>query len=90
VAHRTRKRSLEVAPTTLATFLADRKVTQLPLLIYSFTLRSAFTARSELRKVLFLALSVTILFVSEVSREPLNGFAPNSQEDVFGPSLGRV
>ena len=36
------------------------------------------TARSELRKVLFLALSVT-LFVYEISREPLNGFAPNSQ-----------
>ena len=34
---------------------------------------------SELRKVLFLALSVTFLFVYEISREPLNGFAPNSQ-----------
>jgi len=45
-----------------------------------------FTARSELRKVLFLALSVTFLFVYEMSREPLNGFAPNSHmEDVFGP-----
>jgi len=32
------------------------------------------TARSELRKVLFLALSVTFLFVHEISR-----FAPNSQ-----------
>jgi len=38
-----------------------------------------FTARGELRKVLFLALSVTFLFVREISREPLNGFAPNSQ-----------
>jgi len=38
-----------------------------------------FTARSELREVLFLALSVTFLFVYEISREPLNGFAPNSQ-----------
>ena len=37
-----------------------------------------FTAHSELRKVLFLALSVTFLFVYEISREPLNGFAPNS------------
>jgi len=37
------------------------------------------TARSELRKVLFLALSVTFLFVYEISREPLNGFAPNLQ-----------
>jgi len=37
------------------------------------------TARSELRKVLFWALSVIfILFVYEISREPLNGFAPNS------------
>ena len=33
------------------------------------------TARSELRKVLLLALSVTFLFVSEISRELLNGFA---------------
>ena len=46
-----------------------------------------FTARSELRKVLFLALSVSFLFVYEIYPEPLNGFAPNSQEDVFGPSL---
>ena len=38
-----------------------------------------FTVRSELRTVLFLALSVTFLFVYEISREPLNGFAPNSQ-----------
>jgi len=37
-----------------------------------------FTARSELRKVLFLALSVTFLFVHEISRKLLNGFAPNS------------
>ena len=36
-------------------------------------------ARSELRKVLFLALSVTFLFVNQLSREPLNGFAQNSQ-----------
>ena len=37
-----------------------------------------FTARSKLRKVLLLALSVTFLFVYEISREQLNGFAPNS------------
>jgi len=37
------------------------------------------TARNELRKVLFLALSVIFLFVNEISLEPLNGFAPNSQ-----------
>jgi len=41
---------------------------------------SLFTARSELREVMFLALSVTFLLY-EISREPqpLNGFAPNSQ-----------
>jgi len=38
-----------------------------------------FTARSELRKVLFLAPSVCFFFVCEISREPLNGFASNSQ-----------
>jgi len=38
-----------------------------------------FTARSELHKVLFLSLSVTFLFVYEISPEPLNGFVPNSQ-----------
>jgi len=51
-----------------------------------------FTARSELRKVMFLALSVTFLFVYEISREPLNGFALGKihTEDVIGPSLGGV
>jgi len=39
---------------------------------------AVFAAHSELRKVLFLALSVTFLFVYEMSREPLNGYAPNS------------
>jgi len=39
---------------------------------------SVLTACSQLRKVLFLALSVTFLFVHEISPEPLNGFAPNS------------
>ena len=39
-----------------------------------------FTTRSDLRKVLFLAPSVCgLLFVYEISREPLNEFAPNSQ-----------
>jgi len=37
------------------------------------------TARSELHKVLFLALFVTFLFVYEISPEPLNGFVINSQ-----------
>jgi len=41
---------------------------------------TTITARSELRKVLFLAPSVCVfLFVYEMSQEPLNGFAPNSQ-----------
>jgi len=38
-----------------------------------------FTTHSELCEVLFLALSVTFLFVYEISLELLNGFAPNSQ-----------
>ena len=40
---------------------------------------SVITARSELCKVLFLALSVTFLFLYEISQELLNGFVPNSQ-----------
>ena len=41
------------------------------------TLYCIFTARSKLRKVLFLALSVTFLvslFLNQISREPLNRF----------------
>jgi len=41
-------------------------------------LQFLITARSELRKVLFLALSVTFLFMNQISPEPLNGFAQNS------------
>jgi len=40
---------------------------------------TACSELSKLRKVLFVALSVTFLFVYEIPREPLNGFAPNSQ-----------
>jgi len=47
-----------------------------------------FTARSELHMVLFLALSVTFLFVYEISMEALNGFASNSQGRVW--SLARL
>jgi len=36
------------------------------------------TTRSELCKVLFLALSVTFLFVYEIPQEPLNKFVLNS------------
>ena len=43
---------------------------------------SFITAHSELHKVLFLAPWVCgFLFVYEISHEPLNGFAPNSQGD---------
>jgi len=38
-----------------------------------------FTARSELRNVLFLALSVTFLFVYEISQQLLKASVPNSQ-----------
>ena len=37
------------------------------------------TARNELRKVLFFFGAMTFLFVCEISPEPLNGFALNSQ-----------
>jgi len=37
-----------------------------------------FTAHSELRTVLFLALCATFGFVYETSQEPLNGFMLNS------------
>jgi len=43
-------------------------------LVFVFSSFFLITARSELRKVLFLALSATFLFVYEISREPLNGF----------------
>jgi len=41
---------------------------------------SLFIARSELRKVLFFVSSVCGFFLYAISREPLNGFAPNSHE----------
>jgi len=45
------------------------------------SVRCVVTARSELRKVLFLPPPVCEFFVCvyEISREPLNGFEPNSQ-----------
>jgi len=47
--------------------------------IYSHSV--VVTARSELRKVLFLEPSVCgFFFVHEISREPLNGSVPNSHE----------
>jgi len=51
-----------------------------------------FTARSELRKVLFLAPSVCgVLSVYEISsREPLNGFATNSHGRRDGWSRART
>ena len=47
------------------------------------------TAHSELRKVLFLALSETFLFlfVYEISPEPLNDLRRVHLKYVFGPSL---
>ena len=50
------------------------------------------TTRSELRKILFWRWCWLFLFVHEVSREPLNGFTPNSQgRHVWSlASLGRV
>ena len=52
---------------------------------------SLVTTRSELRKVLFLAWSVCgfCVFVYEISRESLNGFAPNSHGR-RGWSLARI
>jgi len=50
-----------------------------------------FTALIILQKVLFVVLLVCgFLFVYEIPPELLNGFVPNSHEDMFGPSLGRV
>jgi len=44
-------------------------------------MRTIISARSELRKVLFFgAVSLCFLFMYEISREPLNGFAPKSHE----------
>jgi len=51
---------------------------------------SLIAARSKLRKVLFLAtvcdFFVLFLFVPQISREPLNGFAPNSHGRRVCPS----
>jgi len=47
------------------------------------------TTRSELHKVLFLALSVTFLFVYEISRELWMDLCQIHMEDVFGPSHGQ-
>jgi len=53
-------------------------VSSCSLLVYKNCRLLLITACSELHKVLFLALSVTFLFVYEISPELLNGFAPNS------------
>jgi len=47
-----------------------------------------FTARSELRKVLFLALSVTLCM--KYLGNHWTDLRQIHTEDVFGPSLGRV
>jgi len=55
---------------------------------------SVFSARSELREILFLAPSVCFLFVYEISREltaeRICVKFRIQMEDVFGLSLGRV
>jgi len=54
--------------------------------MFMYSVLKIFTTRSELQKVLFLVPSVCgFLFVYEISLESLNGFAPNSHRDVFGP-----
>jgi len=49
-----------------------------------------FTARSELRKVLFLALSVTFYLCLRYPENRKTDLRQIYREDVFGPSLGRV
>jgi len=49
-----------------------------------------FTARSELRKVLFLALSVTFYLCLKYPGNHKTDLRQIYREDVFGPSLGRV
>jgi len=49
-----------------------------------------FITRSELCKILFLALSVTFLFVYEMSTEHWTDLHQTHTEDVFGPLLGWV
>jgi len=64
--------------------VADRQVEDMGAIFY-FSFQCAMTFGLELlflphaSNILFLALSVTFLFVPQISREPLNGFAPNSQ-----------
>jgi len=67
----------------------DAALCQITLTTYYYH----FTARSELRGVLFWRRQFVVfkfLFVYEISREPLNRFAPNSHGRRIGPSLGRV
>jgi len=62
----------------------------LSFIVYTALIYS-ITARSKLRKVLLLAPSVCVfLFVYKISREPLNGFAPNSHGRRVWSPLGRV
>jgi len=52
----------------------------------------SFSLLLHANKVLFLVLSVTcfFLFVTQISWERLNGFMPNSREDMIRPALRRV
>ena len=49
-------------------------------MLAQFSSVNIFAARSQLHKVLVLAMSVTFLLVYEISLESLNGFALNPQE----------
>jgi len=71
--------------------MCSRRLNQFALLRNTsplFCSTHIFTARGELRKAL-LAPSVSSLFVYGISREPLNGFAPNSHGRRFW-SLART
>ena len=46
---------------------------------YFYVINAVLSELPHASKILLLALSVTFLFVPQISREPLNGFAPNSQ-----------
>ena len=66
-------------------------VSSCSLLVYKNCRLLLITACSELHKVLFLALSVTFLFVFEISwGNRWMDLRQIHMEDVFGPSLGQV
>jgi len=54
-------------------------LTGLCFVIHRVRKKDATVFRPHASKVLLFVLSVIFLFVPQISREPLNGFAPNSQ-----------